>query len=103
MYQVEVAENEDLKQTLYQVVYQVAYQVKDFDIDLLVRTFRMLQEPISKTELMKSVGIANRNRFKRVCLDILIQAGVATPTIPDKPNSRLQKYVLTEKGRKLLK
>lgn len=100
--QVELSINEKLKQSLYQVVYQVAYQVKDFDYDLLLKVYTLLQEPISKTDLMRAVGITNRSRFKRLCLDILIQSNLATPTIPDKPNSRLQQYVLTAKGKELI-
>lgn len=83
-------------------MYQVAYQVKDFDYDLLLKVYTLLQEPISKTDLMRAVGITNRSRFKRLCLDILIQSNLATPTIPDKPNSRLQRYVLTAKGKELI-
>lgn len=53
-------------------------------------------------ELMQMFRQVNRGRFKRTCLDLLIQTGLATPTIPDKPNSRFQKYVLTEKGKSLI-
>jgi ATP-dependent DNA helicase RecG len=33
----------------------------------------------------------------------LLQAGLIEPTLPDKPNSRLQQYRLTDRGRALLK
>jgi len=40
--------------------------------------------------------------FKRIYLDPALADGLIEMTIPDKPTSRLQKYRLTEKGRKLL-
>lgn len=102
VYQVETFDNKDIAQLLYQVVYQVVYQVKNVDFDQLYKAFLMMENPVSKTELMKELGISNRNRFKRKCLDILVLSGLAVLTIPDKPNSRFQKYTLTEKGRSII-
>jgi len=60
------------------------------------------QGPKTKAELLESAGLANAYlNYKRHILP-LVQSGVLELTIPDKPNSRLQKYRLTEKGRALL-
>ena len=63
---------------------------------------RMMNEPVSASELMPAAGQTNRTRFKRNYLDLLIGMGVVTMTDPDSPNSPQQRYVLTEAGRKVL-
>lgn len=81
---------------------QVVSQVKGADLTQVANVFVSLLDAKSKAELMAMFEHLNRTRFKRTRLDILIHTGLATPTIPDKLNSRFQKYVLTEKGKQLL-
>ena len=100
--QVERTDIKELNASLSQVVSQVVSQVKGADLEQVVEVFISLQKAISMAELMEMFRQVNRTRFKRTCLDILIQTGLATPTVPDKPNSRFQKYVLTEKGKSLI-
>jgi hypothetical protein len=51
---------------------------------------RLLAEKgMGRTELLKALGYSQRTG----------RAGCIAMTIPEKPNSRLQKYLLTEKGR----
>ena len=102
MSQVERADNKAFNEKLSQVVSQVVSQVKGADMEQVVAVFISLQKAMSMVELMEKFGQVNRTRFKRTCLDILINIGLATPTVPDKPNSRFQKYVLTEKGKSLI-
>lgn len=102
MSQVEHADNKDFNEKLSQVVSQVVSQVKGADLEQVIAVFISLQKAMSMAELMEMFGQVNRTRFKRTCLDILINTGLVTPTVPDKPNSRFQKYVLTEKGKQLL-
>lgn len=94
--------NANLSQVVSQVVSKVVSKVKGANLEQVVKVFLSLQEAKSLTELMTMFGQINRGRFKSTCLDILIKTELATPTIPDKPNSRFQKYVLTEKGKKLI-
>ena len=53
-------------------------------------------------ELMAIVGRADRTKFRNRILKPLLDAGLLEMTVPDKPNSRLQEYRLTGKGRALL-
>jgi len=108
--QVEIPDIEVIKGVLRKVVYQDMYQDEnkdrhkenDVETDLLYKALMLLKNPISKTDMMKILEVKNRSRFKRKCLDILIGAGFATPTLPDKPNSKYQKYCLTDKGSELV-
>lgn len=54
-------------------------------------------------ELLKLTGRSDRTKFRDQILNPLLVAELIEMTIPDKPNSRLQKYRLTEKGRAWLK
>ena len=48
------------------------------------------------------MNIVNASKFKKKYLDPLIELRLIEMTIPEKPNSRLQQYVLTEEGGKLV-
>ena len=53
----------------------------------------------SSDELRKLLGIKHRPTFRENYLHPALRALLIEFTIPDKPNSRLQKYRLTQKGR----
>ena len=59
--------------------------------------------PMSKTALLQAAGLANAYlNYKRHIVPLL-DAGLLEPTLPDKPNSRLQQYRLTAKARAFLR
>ena len=60
-----------------------------------------MEEP-SIAELMKIAGRTNRTKFRHQVIAPLMKNGLVEMTVPDKPTSRLQKYRLTEKGKKIL-
>ena len=49
--------------------------------------------PRSMTEIMEHIGLKHRYNVKHRYIDPLIESGVLMMTIPDKPNSRNQKYI----------
>jgi hypothetical protein len=52
--------------------------------------------------LQSATGIKDRKHFRVKYLNQIIEAGWLERTIPDKPNSRLQKYRLTAEGEKAI-
>jgi len=82
-----------------QVTGQVAGQVDAWIVRVLSAcTVR----PLSSREIQEAAGLRHRETFQPDYLDQIINDGLVERTVPDKPTSRLQKYRLTDKGRKLL-
>jgi len=49
-------------------------------------------QTLSAQEIMQAMGLSNRPSFMRVYLHPALELGCVEMTLPDKPNSRLQKY-----------
>jgi len=77
-----------------QVTVQVAVQVA-----IQVSVLEKARIPVRARELQEAAGMKNRVHFHKTCLFPLMEQDLLERTIPDKPNSRLQKYRLTDKGR----
>ncbi|MBI4678072.1 MAG: putative DNA binding domain-containing protein [Elusimicrobia bacterium] len=56
------------------------------------------QEPRSRGELQKVVGLRHRMHFLKAYLEPLLKAGWLEMTVPGKPKSRLQRYRATAAG-----
>ena len=54
------------------------------------------------SDLMKKLKLSHRQSFRKLYLHAALSLGWIEMTIPDKPNSRLQKYRLTEKGKAII-
>ncbi len=76
---------------------QVTPQVKPQVMKLL----RSLEGEMGRHELQTALGLRARKNFRLLYLAPALVDGLIEMTIPDKPNSRLQKYRLTPKGRTL--
>ncbi len=53
---------------------------------------------MSRDELQTALSLKDRKSFRELYLKPALEEGLVEMTIPDKPNSRNQKYRLTEKG-----
>ena len=77
---------------------QVTDQVKT----LLAAFEKADNKTLGASELMAAVGLSHRPTFRQNYLHPALAAGLIEMTIPDKPNSRNQKYRLTTKGKGFL-
>ena len=74
---------------------EVAGQVSDE----LRRILAILRKEMSRQEIQTALALRGRENFEARYLKPALEADLVERTIPAKPNSRLQKYRLTEKGR----
>ncbi len=65
----------------------------------VARLLEAVNGELSGLELQGILGLRDRKSFRERYLGPALQAEFIEMTVPDKPNSRLQKYRLTEKGR----
>lgn len=76
-----------------QVTHQVTPQVKR-----LLNVLEERGEAMTRDELQRILELKDRTSFRERYLKPALQAGLIELTIPDKPNSRLQQYRLTNVG-----
>ncbi|MFH0725798.1 MAG: hypothetical protein V2B19_05515 [Pseudomonadota bacterium] len=54
---------------------------------------------MGNAEIRRQFGLKDRTHVRNLYVDPAMEAGLIEYTLPDKPNSNLQKYRLTGKGR----
>ena len=57
---------------------------------------------MSREALQQTLALQDRKSFRERYLKPALAEGLIEMSIPDKPNSRLQRYRLTDKGRTVL-
>jgi predicted HTH transcriptional regulator len=62
----------------------------------------LVNEPLSKSAISGALGQKEISGHLNQIIRVLLNDQTLEYTLPDKPNSRLQKYRLTEKGKSLL-
>ena len=93
-----------------------AFEIRDSYVRIVFRYAKPLSEvtgqvvsllsvmggDMSRSALQQTMGLRHRDNFVDSYLQPALEAELIEMTIPDKPNSRLQKYRLTDKGKALL-
>ena len=67
--------------------------VHDNRLDML---FKFCVTPRTRDEIQQHIGIGNREYFRRSILKPLIESGKIKMTLPEKPSSKKQKYVIAD-------
>jgi hypothetical protein len=83
------------ERTSAQVTGQVTGQVSEE----LKRLLAIMEKDMSRQEIQAALALRGRENFEARYLKPAIATALIERTIPEKPNSRLQKYRLTAKGR----
>ena len=84
-----------------QVADQVTGQVADQVGEEVMALLRAMQGEMTRAQLMQAVGLAGTANFRKLYLMPALHQGLVEMTIPDKPQSRLQRYRLTAAGLRL--
>lgn len=71
-------------------------------IPQVIEILNLAKTPQKRSELLDIIGLSNHTDNANRYIIPLVDAGLLTMTIKDKPNSPQQKYYITEKGKKLL-
>lgn len=72
------------------------------DEQIVLRILTSCAEPKKSIEIRHLIGIRDRETFQNNYLRPLINDQLISLTIPEKPQNPLQKYIITDKGRKWL-
>ena len=62
------------------------------------RLLSVVHDELSRQQLQDALALKSRDNFDKRYLKPAIELKLIEPTIPEKPNSRLQKYRLTQAG-----
>ena len=69
----------------------------------VVSLLEALRSPMSALQMRQLCDRSDATYFRRNTIQPMLVDGIIVPTIPDKPQSKNQKYYLTDKGIELLK
>lgn len=86
---------------LYDALVSVAPQVTPQVTPQVLELLRAVKSEASRVDLQAELKLRDRKSFFERYLRPALALGLLEMSIPDKPNSRLQKYRLTEKGRQV--
>lgn len=68
----------------------------------VLRMLEVISGEMSRAQIMAALGLSDEKHFREHYQQAAVAAGLIEMTIPEKPQSRSQKYRLTHKGRERL-
>ena len=89
-------------QEKHQVEHQVKHQVELSSTQLAVLK-SLKGKNLSRKEIFSAIGMNSDSRSFKRNIEPLVTLGLIEMTVPDKPNSKLQKYHLTNKGHSVIR
>jgi len=89
------------EQEKHQVKHQEKHQVDLRDAQLAALK-ALENNNLSRKEIFAAIGMNGDSRAFKRHIEPLLTKGLVEMTVPDKPNSRLQKYRLTSKGKAVI-
>ena len=87
---------------ILEAVSAAAPQVKPQVTPQVKRMLEIIQDEMTREDLQGALDLHDRKSFRERYLLPALAEGLIEMTIPDRPNSRLQKYRMTEKGQQWL-
>jgi ATP-dependent DNA helicase RecG len=90
-------------QDTHQVTAQDTAQVTAQDTAQVRDLITNLAGEMNREEIQEKLSLTHRENFRKYYLKPALDAGLIEMTIPGKPNSKHQKYRLTEKGKQMKK
>lgn len=93
---------ESLKEAIGNEPTELGTPVVTPEVTPEVRLLRALTRAMSRRELQKALRLKDDEHFRKAYLLPALDQQLIEMTIPDRPNSRLQKYRRTRKGASLL-
>ena len=90
------------EQSKHQVKHEDKHQVKLSDAQLSVLK-ALKGKTLSRKEIFTAIGMNGDTRSYKRNIEPLLAESLIEMTVPDKPNSRLQKYRLTDGGHAFIK
>ena len=93
----EIIGDQEKRQVKHQEKHQV--DLTGTQIDVLKS---LKYKALSRKEIFVAIGMRGDSRSFKRHIEPLMEAGLIEMIVPDKPNSRLQKYWLTDRGKALI-
>jgi hypothetical protein len=93
----------DLNKTTPQVTPQVTPQDTPQVTPQVIKLLKVCQGEMSRGEIQSKLDLEDREYLRKAYLKPALKIGFIELTIPDKPNSKNQKYRITGKGKIFLK